>query len=275
MRLIDDQRSSFERNGLWRTTIFSAIIVTPSLLALTITAGTPSASAFCVLTSSIKQIHVCTNKSCRKAGSRTTLDTFKALAPPNVDVIESGCQGKCGLGPNVLTKPTEEVYTGVSQPTTVAAIIEIDFAHAVPDALLGAFTSVPEGDVLYQRGLHADALACYNKCINTPGAFERNDHALSVAKVKQSSAMRMVANNVREGGAGAATSPATLEDAETAAREAIKLWPANTAAWLHLSDVLVDMGRVDEALENLSALKTHVPEAKSAASEKAVRIRRG
>ena len=29
-----------------------------------------------------------------QAGSRTTLDTFKALAPPNVDVIESGCQGK-------------------------------------------------------------------------------------------------------------------------------------------------------------------------------------
>lgn len=26
--------------------------------------------------------------------------------------------------------------------------------------------------MLYQRGLHADALACYNKCINTPGAFD-------------------------------------------------------------------------------------------------------
>lgn len=28
------------------------------------------------------------------------------------------------MGPNILTKPMEEVYSGVSQPTTAAAIIE-------------------------------------------------------------------------------------------------------------------------------------------------------
>lgn len=29
-----------------------------------------------------------------QGGSRTTVDTFRALAPPGVDVIETGCQGK-------------------------------------------------------------------------------------------------------------------------------------------------------------------------------------
>lgn len=37
---------------------------------------------------------------------------------------------------------------------------------------------------------------------------------------------------------------AVEQDAEVSAREAIKLWRANTSAWLQLSDVLVDMVRV-------------------------------
>ncbi|CAM9476436.1 unnamed protein product [Scytosiphon promiscuus] len=69
-------------------------------------------------------VQICTNTSCRKAGSRWTLETFRAFAPTDVEVVESGCQGRCGLGPNILTRPSEEVYNGVAQPATVAAIIE-------------------------------------------------------------------------------------------------------------------------------------------------------
>lgn len=43
------------------------------------------------------------------------------------------------------------------------------------------------------------------------GLAPESANALSVVKVKQSSAMRMVAKNAREGGTGAATTPATLE----------------------------------------------------------------
>ncbi|CAM9785353.1 unnamed protein product [Laminaria digitata] len=253
-------------------------LLSPTLVALCSLAlafavgGPPAASAFCVMALP-PSVHVCTNTSCRKAGSRWTLDTFRAFAPPSVDVIETGCQGRCGLGPNVMTRPPEEVYNGVSQPATIAAIIEISFGFPVSDALVGAFGHASEGDVLYQRGLHAEALACYSRCVATAGAFEGNGNALSVAKMKQSTAMRMVAKDVGRKSSGSGEASAALEEAEVSAREAIKLWRANTAAWLHLCDVLVDTGRVDVALDLLAQLKAEFPEAKFEASEKAAWIR--
>lgn len=50
--------------------------------------------------------------------------------------------------------------------------MQIDFAVPVADSLVGAFGHVSEGDVLFQRGLHAEALACFETCIQTAGAFE-------------------------------------------------------------------------------------------------------
>ncbi|CAM9553330.1 unnamed protein product [Ectocarpus fasciculatus] len=245
-------------------------------LFMAVAPAAPAAVAFCSSSMSTKGIvHVCTNTSCRKAGSRWTVDTFRAFAPPgDIKVIETGCQGRCGLGPNILTRPSEEVYNGVAQPAT------IDFGVSVADTLVGAFGHVSKGDVLFKRGLFADALACYNQCIDTAGAFEGVTNALSVAKVKQSSAMRLLA---KEGGRGrgravgtgstAAAASITLEEAEASAREAVELWPAHTAAWLNLADVLVDTGRVQEALETLAELKAQFPDAKFDASEKAAIIR--
>eukprot|EP00752_Nemacystus_decipiens_P001876 g1807.t1 len=226
-------------------------------------------------------VHVCTNTSCRKAGSRWTLETFRAFAPAGVEVIETGCQGRCGLGPNILTRPSEELYNGVETPATVAAIIEIDFGFPVPDSLVGAFSHVTDGDVYYKRGLFADALKRYTKCVDTAGAFEGNANALSVAKLKQSSAMRMAAKEdegKRRGSTAAAGNPSSatavkLQEAEACARDAVRLWPAHTAAWLNLCDVLVDQGKVSEALETLATLKKDFPDAKFEASEKAARIR--
>ncbi|CAN0356629.1 unnamed protein product [Ectocarpus sp. 6 AP-2014] len=251
-------------------------------LFMALSPAAPAAVAFCSSSMSTKgTVHVCTNTSCRKAGSRWTVDTFRAFAPPgDIKVLETGCQGRCGLGPNILTRPSEEVYNGVAQPATVAAIIEIDFGVPVADTLVGAFGHVSKGDVLFKRGLFAEALACYSQCIDTAGAFDGSTNALSVAKVKQSSAMRLLA---KEGGRGssraagtgstAAAASVTLEEAEASAREAVELWPAHTAAWLNLADVLVDTGRVQEALETLAELKAQFPDAKFDASEKAAIIR--
>lgn len=50
--------------------------------------------------------------------------------------------------------------------------VQIEFAAPVADVLVGAFGRVSEGDMLFQRGLHAEALECYNQCIDTAGAFE-------------------------------------------------------------------------------------------------------
>lgn len=50
--------------------------------------------------------------------------------------------------------------------------LQISFGFPVSDALVAAFGHVSEGDVLYQRGLHAEALTCYRRCIDTAGAFK-------------------------------------------------------------------------------------------------------
>ena len=39
-------------------------------------------------------------------------------------LFKFACNCRCGLGPNVMARPPEEVYNGVSQPATIAAIIE-------------------------------------------------------------------------------------------------------------------------------------------------------
>ncbi|CAN0332036.1 unnamed protein product [Pylaiella littoralis] len=255
-------------------------------LYIAVAAAPCRTTAFCCVSMNTanerRSVNVCTNTSCRKADSRWTLDTFRAFAPASVEVVETGCQGRCGLGPNILTRPSEEVYNGVAQPATTAARMpsppQIEFEFPVADALLGAYGHVTKGDVLYKRGLFADALACYTQCIETAGAFEGNANALSVAKVKQSSAMRMVAKGRKQRASAASSrtttaAPAMLEEAEASAREAVELYPAHTAAWLNLCDVLVDLGRVQEALETLATLKAEIPAAKLEASEKATRIR--
>ncbi|CAM9784657.1 unnamed protein product [Choristocarpus tenellus] len=70
-------------------------------------------------------VQVCTNRSCKKAGSQATLEMFRVIAPAEVEVIDSGCHGKCGLGPNVHTDPADQEYNGVLKPATVAAILEV------------------------------------------------------------------------------------------------------------------------------------------------------
>ncbi|CAM9476365.1 unnamed protein product, partial [Scytosiphon promiscuus] len=147
----------------------------------------------------------------------------------------------------------------------------IDFGFPVPDALVGAFGYVSEGDIFFKRGLFSDASVCYTKCVDTAGAFEGTPNALSVAKVKQSGAMLMAAKEEKRKTNAAASG--TILEAEAAARDAVELWPAHVAAWLNLADVLADTGRVPEALEILATLKQDFPDAKFEASEKAARIR--
>lgn len=54
----------------------------------------------------------------------------------------------------------------------VSSAAQIDFGFPVPDALVGAFGHISDGDVFFQRNLYADALDCYNRCIDSPNAFE-------------------------------------------------------------------------------------------------------
>lgn len=57
-----------------------------------------------------KQILVCQNRSCRKAGSARILAAFGTLAPPDLTVVACGCLGHCGSGPMVLVLPDQTLY---------------------------------------------------------------------------------------------------------------------------------------------------------------------
>ncbi|KAJ1394278.1 Thioredoxin-like superfamily [Sesbania bispinosa] len=56
-------------------------------------------------TQQLREIRVCTNRTCRRQGSFQTLETVSGLAPPNVAVKSCGCLGRCGSGPNLLVLP--------------------------------------------------------------------------------------------------------------------------------------------------------------------------
>lgn len=53
----------------------------------------------------VREVRVCTNRTCRRQGSFQTLETLSSLAPPNVAVRPCGCLGRCGSGPNLVLLP--------------------------------------------------------------------------------------------------------------------------------------------------------------------------
>ena len=66
---------------------------------------------------------------------------------------------------------------------------QIVFGFPVPDALVGAFGHIVEGDVFYTRGLFADALKRYAKCVDTAGAFEGRLRFLGGLRCKMSTTL--------------------------------------------------------------------------------------
>eukprot|EP00793_Prasinoderma_coloniale_P006805 PRCOL_00001636-RA len=51
------------------------------------------------------EVLVCTNKACKRQGSRDTLHWMQQMAPEGVSVSGCGCLGKCGAGPNTVVLP--------------------------------------------------------------------------------------------------------------------------------------------------------------------------
>ncbi|KAL5749262.1 hypothetical protein ACOSP7_023865 [Xanthoceras sorbifolium] len=58
-----------------------------------------------IIYSELKEIRVCTNRTCRRQGSMQTLETLSGLARPDVAVNSCGCLGRCGAGPNIVALP--------------------------------------------------------------------------------------------------------------------------------------------------------------------------
>jgi len=87
-------------------------------------------------------IQVCTQKNCRKRGSQALVETFRDLIPPGMDssveVRTGGCVTKCGVGPNIAISAGKSYaeYSGVADPTTASAILEIALEIETPPAIL-------------------------------------------------------------------------------------------------------------------------------------------
>ncbi|ESQ48157.1 hypothetical protein EUTSA_v10021436mg [Eutrema salsugineum] len=71
----------------------------------------------------VKELRVCTNRTCRKQGSFQILETFTALAPPQLRVNPCACLGRCGSGPNLVALPQGLLLRHCATPSRAAEIL--------------------------------------------------------------------------------------------------------------------------------------------------------
>ncbi|KAJ9509379.1 hypothetical protein QJQ45_001827 [Haematococcus lacustris] len=67
---------------------------------------------------STHELHVCTGQVCKRQGSKQVLKLLQDLhLQPAVAVVECGCLGGCGSGPNIMLLPEEQRLSHVSTPS--------------------------------------------------------------------------------------------------------------------------------------------------------------
>ncbi|XP_010505770.1 PREDICTED: uncharacterized protein LOC104782516 [Camelina sativa] len=121
----------------------------------------------------VKEIRVCTNRTCRRQGSFQILETLTALAPPELRVTPSGCLGRCGAGPNLVALPQGLLLGHCATPSRTAEILfslcgdggrEASSSSAVADALTAlaltnnALSQIDAGNFLEAEALLTQAL---------------------------------------------------------------------------------------------------------------------
>jgi (2Fe-2S) ferredoxin len=114
-------------------------------------------------------VGVCENKSCRKTGSPETVTMMRALASTHtgiekmyaaeiaelsaadiqknfakLNVEKTGCLGRCGAGPNVVSMTTGQVFRGVHEPALAVAILEEALGLDIPDVAEKAYSKFME-----------------------------------------------------------------------------------------------------------------------------------
>ncbi|KAF8378915.1 hypothetical protein HHK36_030264 [Tetracentron sinense] len=69
------------------------------------------------------EIRICVNRSCRRQGSRETLEILSGLCPPHVSVNSCGCLGRCGAGPNLVVLPDGVFFGHCGTPARAAELL--------------------------------------------------------------------------------------------------------------------------------------------------------
>eukprot|EP00238_Polyblepharides_amylifera_P010010 CAMPEP_0196589690 /NCGR_PEP_ID=MMETSP1081-20130531/64316_1 /TAXON_ID=36882 /ORGANISM="Pyramimonas amylifera, Strain CCMP720" /LENGTH=238 /DNA_ID=CAMNT_0041912557 /DNA_START=233 /DNA_END=949 /DNA_ORIENTATION=+ len=185
------------------------------------------------------EIRICTNKVCRKQGSYQILQDFKDLVDPaQVQVIKTGCLGKCGEGPNVAMLPSGLVLKHVSTTAHVARLVERQCAGGagVP-AVFQAMQLRVSGNACFQAGDSPGAEALYSKALALDSPY--NIHLL----LGNRSAVRLAMGDAQ----------GALEDANLA----IELMPDWAKGFIRKADALEALGDYPLALEARVAALEH------------------
>ena len=136
-------------------------------------------------------LRVCTSRTCRKAGSHTTLallrDLASTAAPDGVGAATSaavvqqafaaakvescGCLGGCGNGPNVVHDHTGEVFNDVHKPRSGVALL-----HEVGVEVADEAAQACVKQLYAERALRAnkpdEAVALLTDALNRAGALK-------------------------------------------------------------------------------------------------------
>ncbi|KAK4750841.1 hypothetical protein SAY87_004323 [Trapa incisa] len=189
----------------------------------------PSVGAFS-LRSELKEVRVCTHRTCRKQGSFQTLETLSGLAPADVSVKTCGCLGRCGSGPNLVLLPEGVIVSHIGTVARTARILcdSDELLLKSLEALSLRKTASSELD----RGNYSDAVPLLTQAINLNpvGGVHFMFKDRSIAKL------------------GMSDYDGALEDA----REATKLAPRYIEGYISEGDALLAMGKLEEAEKSYS-----------------------
>ncbi|KAJ4960509.1 hypothetical protein NE237_020419 [Protea cynaroides] len=115
------------------------------------------------------EFRVCVNKTCRRQGSRETLEILSALAPADVSVNSCGCLGRCGAGPNLVVLP-DTIMVGHCGTPSRAAEVMLSFCGGNSDSLdakknLEALALRKRGEEALERGNFAEAELSFSQAL--------------------------------------------------------------------------------------------------------------
>ncbi|KAF6160776.1 hypothetical protein GIB67_035977 [Kingdonia uniflora] len=119
------------------------------------------------------EIRVCVNRTCRRQGSRETLELLTDLTPPHISINSSGCLGKCGAGPNLVVLPQALVVSHCGTASKASQVLSslIGGDGGDSEKNLSALALRKRAEEELKKGGFAEAETLLSK-----DAFEVNDH---------------------------------------------------------------------------------------------------
>ncbi|KAL2342297.1 hypothetical protein Fmac_003582 [Flemingia macrophylla] len=182
----------------------------------------------------VKEIRVCTNRTCRRQGSFQTLETLSGLAPPNVAVKSCGCLGRCGGGPNLVLLPDGLIVGHCGTASRAAEVMMTLFSGGYdPKICLDALALRKRADIEFAKRNFPEAELLLSQAIDL-----KPFGGMHVA-FKCRSFVRLELGNY----SGA------LEDAE----EALALAPGYSEAYICQGDAFLALSKFDLAEQSYLA----------------------